>query len=218
MNGRGGDRRNVDSLSQRIEITENYVENVGVAPYTGVGRLFMMLTGTEGLLIAQNTLLAAPSSTLTAAIVFGSRNQASASRLTLRAQRALAMGATDWSDAVDRRRCSTASLALASLATSWCGPPVAGAAPRGLQLGRLGGGDSRGRAWRAEPSSVRPPVSWCRADKPFTACSHAREASPLVIAADGRSAHSCAGSVSQSRGRSIISRSASGDPSSNVGA
>jgi hypothetical protein len=81
INGRGGDRRNLDSLSRRIEITENYIENVGVAPYAGVGRLLMILTGPEGLLIAQNTFLAPPSSPLTAAIVLGGRNQASATRL-----------------------------------------------------------------------------------------------------------------------------------------
>ncbi|MEP7384422.1 MAG: hypothetical protein ABI910_22290 [Gemmatimonadota bacterium] len=82
VNGRGGDRRNIDSLSQRIEITENYIENVGVAPYNGVGRLLMLLTGTDELLIAQNTFLSPPSGSLTAAIVLGGRNQASATRLT----------------------------------------------------------------------------------------------------------------------------------------
>jgi len=82
VNGRGGDRRNIDSLSQRIEITENYIENVGVPPYTGVGRLLMILTGTEGLLISQNTFLSPANAPLAAAIVLGGRNQPSATRLT----------------------------------------------------------------------------------------------------------------------------------------
>lgn len=82
VNGRGGDRGNIDSLSQRVEITENYVEGVAVAPYSGVARLLMLLTGTEGLLISENTFLSPSSAPLAAALVFGGRNQASATRLT----------------------------------------------------------------------------------------------------------------------------------------
>ncbi len=83
VNGRGGDRGNIDSLSQRIEITENYVENVAIAPYAGVARMLMVLTGTNGLLIAQNSFVTARSAPLTAAVVFGGPNQVSARSLTL---------------------------------------------------------------------------------------------------------------------------------------
>lgn len=83
VNGRGGDRRNIDSLSRRIEVTENYVERVGVAPYRGVGRLLMLLTGADEVLIAQNTLLSPPEGDLAAAIVLDARNSPSARRLVM---------------------------------------------------------------------------------------------------------------------------------------
>jgi hypothetical protein len=72
VNGRGGDRGNIDSVSRRIEITQNYVEDVAVMPYRGVGRLMQVLTGVDGLLIAENTLLAPPSADLRASLVLGS--------------------------------------------------------------------------------------------------------------------------------------------------
>lgn len=78
VNGRGGDRGNIDSVSRRIEITENYVDDVGIGPYRGVGRMMQILTGVEGLIVADNTFLAPPSAELQSSLVLGSPNVVSA--------------------------------------------------------------------------------------------------------------------------------------------
>ncbi|MDP1857327.1 MAG: hypothetical protein Q8K82_01570 [Gemmatimonadaceae bacterium] len=81
VNGLGGARFPVDSTSRRIEITENYIEGVGAAPYRGAGRLWMLLSGTENLLIAQNTAVAPPNAEVRASVMLGSRKAASAVNL-----------------------------------------------------------------------------------------------------------------------------------------
>ena len=81
VNGLGGARFPVDSTSRRIEITENFVDGVGAPPYRGSGRLWMILSGTEGLLISQNTSLAAPNADLKNSLLLGSRKTTSAINL-----------------------------------------------------------------------------------------------------------------------------------------
>ena len=81
VNGLGGARFPVDSTSRRIEITENYIEGVGAPPYRGAGRLWLLLTGTENLLIAQNTSTAPPNADVKASLMLGSRRVASAVNL-----------------------------------------------------------------------------------------------------------------------------------------
>lgn len=83
INGRGGDRPNIDSLSRRIEVTENYVEQVGVPPFKGVGRLLMLLTGADNVLIAQNTLLTGAGGDVSASLVLDARNSPSVRRLVM---------------------------------------------------------------------------------------------------------------------------------------
>ena len=72
VNGQGGDRGNIDSVSRRIEITENYVDSVRVGPYRGVGQLWMFLTGARNVHVAQNTSVTAPNTQLQGSVTFGS--------------------------------------------------------------------------------------------------------------------------------------------------
>ncbi|MEO6445961.1 MAG: hypothetical protein ABIZ91_16605, partial [Gemmatimonadaceae bacterium] len=77
VNGLGGSKHPVDSTSRRIEITENYIDGVGVPPYRGAGRLWMLLSGARDVVIANNTSIAPPNADIQSSLTLGSRNTSS---------------------------------------------------------------------------------------------------------------------------------------------
>ncbi len=81
VNGRGGDAGNIDSLSRRIEISENYADSIGLAA-TGIdNRGVLLLTGATDVLFRRNTWLSPANNG--SAYTFGSAGTLTAVRLTL---------------------------------------------------------------------------------------------------------------------------------------
>jgi hypothetical protein len=78
VSGQGGDRGNIDSLTRRVEITENYIDSVNVLPYNGVGQFWMFLTGVRNLYVAQNTSVSPENGRVQSSLTFGSPGKPSA--------------------------------------------------------------------------------------------------------------------------------------------
>ena len=57
VNGRGGDAGNIDSLTRRVEITENYADSIGLAATGHDNRGVLILTGATDVLFRRNTWL-----------------------------------------------------------------------------------------------------------------------------------------------------------------
>lgn len=81
VNGRGGDAGNIDSLSRRIEITENYADSIGLAATGHDNRGVLILTGATDVLFRQNTWLSPPNDG--SAYTGGSVGTLTAVRLTI---------------------------------------------------------------------------------------------------------------------------------------
>ncbi len=81
VNGRGGDAGNIDSLSRRIEITENYADSIGLSATGSDNRGVLLLTGATDVLFRRNTWLSPPGDG--SAYTFGSVGTLTAVRLTL---------------------------------------------------------------------------------------------------------------------------------------
>lgn len=81
VNGRGGDAGNIDSLSRRIEISENFADSIGLAATGLESRGVMLLTGATDVLFRRNTWLSTPN--VGSAYTFGSAGTLTAVRLTL---------------------------------------------------------------------------------------------------------------------------------------
>lgn len=81
VNGRGGDAGNIDSLTRRIAIVENYADSIGLAATGHDNRGVLLLTGATDVLFQRNTWLSPVNDG--SAYTFGSAGSLTAVRLTL---------------------------------------------------------------------------------------------------------------------------------------